>query len=677
MVKVSAELPRTAQGEVNLPLWVDQLVAEHDHLHSTRLQNVSSWLSKHHADLLPMGLELAETVAELKMDMDSVLAALIYRGVREERFDADQLAAVVGVEATRIANAVANLATSSLLEMSNSPLLEKEQQDQVENIKRMLISMINDPRVAVVKLAERVMVLRRAKHFDSVRRRRIAAEASQVFAPLAGRLGIWQLKWELEDLSLRYTEEQAYQDIAQQLRAKRAEREVQVEHMIDQVRGLLRGHGIDAVVYGRAKHIYSIWRKMQSKGVSFDQVYDVRAVRVVVNSLAECYAALGVLHATWSHIPSEFDDYIANPKENGYQSIHTAVTAADGRTLEIQIRTAAMHEDAELGVCAHWSYKDGQAEDGTFAAKMDWLRQVIEWHEDLGGTTTLSALLAHRVNDDRIFVSTPKGHVVELPYGATGLDFAYRVHTDVGHACAGVRVNGVAAPLYRPLETGQQVEVLTRANAAPLRDWLEAELRLVRTDRARAKLFSYFRHLSRELQIEVGRATLLDKLLALGLSEVDPQVPTQATLQPQQLAVLLKVTGKPDADALFAAVGAGELSCLDVLVSGLQKGLQSDTEPLVGAAVQAFPLAFPLNVGLRVVGANRDGLLHDITQVIGDLDLSLSGTTGRVSNDADDAIITLDVTVSGWPQSVKLVSYLSLLEGVKDIRRINSGGAQA
>jgi GTP pyrophosphokinase len=657
MVNVRGDVPRTPQGNVNIPLWVDKLLEDHDHLDSQRLEAVGGWLSAAHPDLLAVGLELAELVAELNMDLASVIAGLVYRGVREGRYDDAELAAVVGQESAHIAGDVAQLATSSLLEMSNSPLLEKEHQDQVENIKRMLISLINDPRVAVVKLAERVMALRHAKNYDPARRARIAQEASGVFAPLAGRLGIWQLKWELEDLALRYTQEAAYQEIARQLQAKRAEREIQVEHMIDQVRGLLRGHGIDAVVYGRAKHIYSIWRKMQSKGVSFDQVYDVRAVRVVVNNLAECYAALGVIHATWPHIPSEFDDYIANPKENGYQSIHTAVTAADGRTLEIQIRTVAMHEDAELGLCAHWSYKDGVSEDGNFAAKMDWLRQVIEWHEDLGGTASLRSLLAHRVNEERIFVSTPKGHVVELPHGATGLDFAYRVHTDVGHACAGVRVNGVLTPLYRRLETGQQVEVLTEADGEPRRDWLEAGLRYVCSDRARAKLYSYFRHLEPRRQQEIGRDSLTRKLTALGLEQVITQ----------QMGDIAAASGKQDVQALYAAVGSAELSGIDVLVNWLQRHAAGSQLQLPGIET----LEFPQTVRLRVVADNRDGLLHDITQVVGDMKLSLSGTTGRVSNPAGSAIITVDVMLSEWLQSVKFVSYLNLLEGVTEIRRIS------
>jgi len=655
MVKVSAELPRNDDGRINLPLWADQLCDTHDHLQSAQIEAAGSALAAGHPDLLPIGVELAEMVADLNMDQAAVMAAMIYRAAREQRIGHAELVELVGDDAANIANQVAAMATASLLEMSNSPLIEKEQGDQVENVKRLLVSMIQDPRVAVLKLAERVLALRRAKSYEPARRMRIAQEASGIFAPLAGRLGIWQLKWELEDLALRYTEEEAYQSIARHLRGKRTEREVQMEHIIDQVRGLLRGHGIDAVVYGRAKHIYSIWRKMQSKGVTFDQVYDVRAVRVVVGTLAECYAALGVLHAAWQHIPSEFDDYIANPKENGYQSIHTAVTAADGRTLEVQIRTVAMHEDAELGVCAHWSYKDGAAEDGSFAAKMDWLRQVMEWHDDLGGTQSLRALLAHRVSEDRIYISTPKGHVIDLPRGATGLDFAYRVHTDIGHSARHVRVNGVEAPLNRVLENGQQVEIVTRDGAEPQRDWLEPELGFVMTDRARAKLYSHFRNLALPLQIEIGRRALLDKLAALGWSETSDT----------ELQGLASELGKQDSDAMWRAVGAGECSAVAAVLKFLAARPNHEQLNLPGIDDDEFPVS----IRYRIEVENRDGMLRDITALIGDLQLPLTGTTARVSNPPQQAIITVDVTISGWLQCVKFISLLGLIEGVIEVRR--------
>jgi len=655
VVKVRADLPRTPEGQISLPLWVESLCVDHPHLNGRQLEDFITWLADNEPDLVVMSLELAELVAELNMDQASVLAGLIYRGVRQQRFDEQLTVERVGEDAAGIALSVAAMATTSLLEMSSSALQEKEQQDQVENIKHMLVALIDDVRVAVVKLAERVLVMRHAKNYEPARLKRIAEEASGVFAPLAGRLGIWQLKWELEDLALRYTHEDVYQNIAKSLRGKRAEREVQVEHMVDQLRGLLRSEGIDALVVGRAKHIYSIWRKMKSKGVLFDQVYDVRAVRVVVDTLAECYAALGVIHTTWTHIPSEFDDYIANPKENGYQSIHTAVTASDGRTLEIQIRTEAMHEDAELGVCAHWSYKDDRGEDSNYGAKMDWLRQVMEWHEDLGGTQPLSALLQQRISSDRIFVSTPKGHVVELPGSSTVLDFAYRVHTDVGHACRGARVNGMLGRLNMVLETGQQVEVITQPGGGPQRDWLESELGFVHTDRAKAKLFSYFRNLSEFDQIELGRALLQEKFEAMGIGTIDAQ----------DLTEFAPAVGKASADEIWRALGAGELSFIEVILALLEHGPSREQLNLPGISDHEFPES----ARFRVVGENRDGLLHDITQVIGGMGIALTGTTGRVSNPGAQAIITVDVTLTSLSQKVEFVSYLGLIEGVTEIRK--------
>jgi len=656
LVKVRSDLPRSPQGQVNLPLWVDQLCSKHEHLDSAQLESVAGWLNdQNKPDLLLIGLELSELVADLKMDQASVLAALVYRGVRENRLAPAALAKAIGSEPMGIAQSVAAMATTSLLEMTNSPILEKEHQDQVENIKRMLVSLIQDARVAVVKLAERVLALRHAKNDEGTRRQRIALEAQQIFAPLAGRLGIWQLKWELEDLSLRYLERAAYQDIAKNLAGKRVEREAQVEHIIDQVRGLLRGHGIDAVVYGRAKHIYSIWRKMQKKGVPVEQVHDMRAVRVVVDTLAECYAALGVLHNTWAHIPREFDDYVANPKENGYQSIHTAVTAADGRTLEIQIRTKRMHEDAELGVCAHWSYKGGQREEGSYADKMDWLRQVMQWHDELAGKETLRDLLQNQVREDRIFVATPKGHVLDLPSGATVLDFAYRVHTDLGHGCRGAQVNAMLVPLNRVLETGQKVQVISGNSKSPQRDWLEPSLGYVVTDRARAKIYTYFRGLSQSEQIEVGHQTIESKLDALGLGR----------MHDADLSHLLNAQGLPDQDALYAAVGTGARSSVDWVIKMLEdKSLQGQLS-LFPAEVAPFPGTHRF----ELTGENRAGLLHDITQVIGDLCLPLTGTWAQVNHATAQAMITVDVTLVDWPQSVRLVSYLNLIDGVAELRK--------
>ena len=659
MVKVRDDLPRLADGTLDLRSWTQRLAAEHGGLNPDRLFEVCDWTASFGQDLLFMGLELAELVAQLKMDQSAVFAALVYRGVRRQIYPQQDLQAQIGSDATRLVNAVAAMATTSLLEMSNSALLEKEQQDQVENIKRMLVSMIDDARVAVVKLAERVLVLRHAKDYDPVRRQRIAQEASDIFAPLAGRLGIWQLKWELEDLSLRYTQEEVYKHIAAQLQGKRAEREAQVELMVDQVRALLRGHGIEAAVFGRAKHIYSIWRKMQKKGVSLDQVYDVRAVRVVVDNLAQCYAALGIIHTTWQHIPSEFDDYVAMPKENGYQSIHTAVTANDGKTLEIQIRTMAMHEDAELGVCAHWSYKDGAGEEGGYSAKMDWLRQVMEWHDELDGTETIGTLLQHRVSDARIYVSTPKGHVLDLPVGSTVLDFAFRIHTDVGLSCIGARIEDRSIPVWQTLQTGQQVEVITDPGATPQREWLEPELGFVHTDRARAKLVHYFRTRSAEEKQQLGEA-----LLVRYLSMLVSQVPSD-----RLLARLQEHWQRADQATLLSDLGAGVLSLLTLLREVLQQpaefGLELKQLPLPGVSEDGQRQV----TRFKIIATNRDGLLRDLTSLVASLKQTLTASTGRVSNDATQAIITLDVSLDDWSACIKLASFLCQVEGVTQVQK--------
>jgi len=650
MVNVRESLPLTNTGELDLDAATQRLCEGHVHLQADEVRQVVALLDAELRGIAVRDLELAETVAELNMDQPSVLAAMVYRTVRRAKLPAERVIEIVGSEAAEIAHSVAAMATSSLLEMSNSPLLEKERQDQVENVKRMLASLIDDARVAVVKLAERVLALRQAKRYEPQRRIRIAQEAQGVFAPLAGRLGIWQLKWELEDLSLRYTNETAYKEIAKSLQGRRVEREAQVEQIVEHVKTLLSGQDIHAQVYGRAKHIYSIWRKMQHKNVAMDQVYDVRAVRVIVGSLAECYAALGVIHSTWQHLPAEFDDYIANPKENGYRSIHTAVTGSDGHGLEIQIRTHAMHQDAELGVCAHWSYKHDDAADANYDAKMDWLRQVMEWHEELGGTERISTLLQHRVAMPRLFVSTPKGHVLDLPAGATVLDFAYRVHTELGHACEGGLVNGQAANLSRELVTAQQVSIVRGDSTVPSRDWAERDIGYVTTDRARAKIVAFFRGLS-DLEKEAeGRASLMRLCLGLGLEK-----PSDREIE--------RLCSAPVDEAL-RALGAAETSLVEVVLRWMQDSISQVALPGID------PLPGPERAVFRVEGNNRDGLLNELTQLVTQLGLGLTSTTGRVSNDAQRAIITLEVDLEDPLLTLKFVSYLQHIRDVDSVVKL-------
>lgn len=408
--------------------------------------------------------------------------------------------------------------------------------------------MVDDVRVALIKLAERTCAIRAVKHADDEKRLRVAREVFDIYAPLAHRLGIGHIKWELEDISFRYLEPEQYKQIAKLLHERRLDREQYINDVMKQLRDELSATGIKADISGRAKHIYSIWRKMQRKGLQFSQIYDVRAVRVLVPEVRDCYTALGIVHTLWRHIPKEFDDYIANPKENGYRSLHTAVIGPDGKVLEVQIRTNAMHEEAELGVCAHWKYKGTDAKGGSdhYEEKMAWLRQVLEWHEELGDIGGLAEQLKVDIEPDRVYVFTPDGHAIDLPKGATPLDFAYRVHTQIGHNCRGAKINGRIVPLTYSLHTGEQVEIITSKNGAPSRDWLNPNLGYITTSRARAKIVHWFKLQDREQNVAAGKAMLERDLSRLALAAVD-------------FAKLAEKCNLKTVEDMYAALGAGDL----------------------------------------------------------------------------------------------------------------------
>ncbi len=426
-----------------------------------------------------------------------------------------------------------------------------QQDGQLDNIRKMLLAMVDDVRVALVKLAERTVIIRAVKESDPERQQKVAREVFDIYAPLAHRLGVGQLKWELEDLSFRYLQPGAYKKVAKLLDEKRLDREHYIDEVISSLRGHLERNGIrGAQVYGRAKHIYSIWRKMQKKHLDFGEVYDVRAVRVLVREMRDCYAALGIVHSLWKHVPKEFDDYIASPKENGYQSLHTAVVGPERKMLEVQIRTFDMHEEAELGVCAHWRYKEGSKagrKSRSYEQRIAWLRQVLEWHDELGDNAdTMIDELKHGLVSDRVYVFTPDGHVVDLEAGATPVDFAYHIHTEVGHRCRGAKVNGHIVPLNYNLNTGEQVEILTAKEGGPSRDWMTPSLGYVATSSARARIQQWFKRQDRDVHIAQGRAILERETSRLALDRIDLDA-----LAPQ---MNLK-TG----DDLLAALGAGDL----------------------------------------------------------------------------------------------------------------------
>ena len=660
MVSVSSAVPKLPDGNIDIAQWSQRLVQGHARLQHEPLEEAAAWLSGFGDSLLLQSLELAEMVAELRLDQAAVLAAMTYPGLRRSLFDEDGLERRVGDQATRLCVSVATLATSSLLEVSDRPVLGGEDNRQVENIKRMMVSLIQDFRVAVIKLAERVQALRYAKDYDEARQQRIAREAASIFAPLANRMGMWQLKWELEDLSLRYLREDIYLGIAKQLKRRRQEREEQIAELVEVIQGQLAKAGITARVKGRAKNIFSIWRKMQSKGIALDDVHDVRAVRIVVNDLASCYASLGIIHSTWSHVPSEFDDYIAVPKENGYQSIHTAITFDDGRSLEVQIRTREMHENAELGVCAHWAYKEGTDEPDAsgYAEKMGWLRQVIDWHETLDGIESLPDLLAQRVAEDRIYVSTPRGHVLDLAAGATVLDFAYRIHTELGHTCTGGYIDGELAPTRRPLKTGEQVEIVSGGPVRPHRAWLEPRLGFMRTHRAKANVAAFFRSDSQMKSARRGKRILQNVVTGAGAASLDDE----------GFAHLARLLDYADTKTFFVAVALGQHSYISLANRMLTESGLADTLGLWrDIAPDAIP-HYPSRCGFQIIAKNRESLLRDITTLLADQGLPIAKASGELL-DEELAQIKVEVQISDWLACLELLSHLSYLRGALQVVR--------
>ena len=574
MVKVREDHPLLHDGSLDIDRWLEEVTHTSD-LHNPEELREALELAKKLSDeaianrtywsidSVQMGIEMAQTLIDLRLDNASIIAAILYRAVREGRLALQKVERQFGEEVAKLIEGVLRMAAISAIQNSSDEVVLGQRQAQVDNLRKMLVAMIDDVRVALIKLAERTSAIRAVKDAPVEKRRKVAEEVFNIYAPLAHRLGIGHLKWELEDLSFRYLQPDAYKKIASLIDEKRLARQDYIDSVVKTLRDELNAADIHCDVYGRAKHIYSIWRKMSRKNLDFSKIYDIRAVRILVPELRDCYATLGIVHSLWRHIPNEFDDYIANPKENGYRSLHTAVIGPDGKVLEVQIRTHAMHEDAELGVCAHWLYKgtDINAKDQGYEQKIAWLRQVLEWQEDLDDLPRFFGELRSDINPDRIYVFTPEGHVVDLPTEATPVDFAYRVHTEVGNKCRGAKVDGRIVPLTYRLNTGEQVEILTHPAAHPSRDWLYPDSGYIHTARARAKVAHWFKLQDRDKNIEEGRQLVLHEMDRLDL--VDEPL--------HDVARQLNMKAVED---MFAAVGAGDLR-LGQIIHQLLK--QADT----------------------------------------------------------------------------------------------------
>lgn len=423
---------------------------------------------------------------------------------------------------------------------------------QAEILRKMLLAVASDPRFVVARLAVQLVRLRGAKGAPATDRQRLALETQEIYAPLASRLGVWQLKWELEDLAFRYLHDEDYRRLAAALNEKRADRERYIEALCDTLRTELARAGVNAEVYGRPKHIFSIYRKMQRKQLAFEQVFDVRAVRIVCADVPQCYAALGVVHGRWPYIQAEFDDYIATPKDNDYRSIHTAVVGPEGKPVEVQIRTAAMHEHAELGVAAHWRYKEGRARDAAYERKIEWVRRLLDPGDAPEGAADFIEQVRAELFEDRIYVMTPKGELKDLPRGATPLDFAYHLHSDIGHRCKGAKVNGRIVPLTYALKNGEVVEIITGKTPSPSRDWLAPEQGFLVSSRNRSKVRAWFRKLGEADNRAAGRIIMERELGRVGAG-------------PQIASALVQELKAHDLDTLHRWLGEGEVSVTQLL----------------------------------------------------------------------------------------------------------------
>ena len=527
--------------------------------------------------------ERAVAVARLLLmqgaDPETIAAALVSQAIPERELDLDAVQAAFGLELTVLLRGVAR---AGRIEALNSTGADFEQ------LRKMLLAIAEDVRVVLIKLAERVVYLRSITKADEAVRRAAGRQTLELFAPLANRLGVSEVKWELEDFSFRYTEPELYKKIAELLDEKRNDREAYIQRVIARIDAELAAVGISAKIQGRPKHIYSIWRKMRGKNVAFERLYDIRAVRVIVRNIRECYTVLGVVHDLWTPVEGEFDDYIANPKANEYKSLHTAVVGPEGKTLEVQIRTEDMHQHSEHGVAAHWRYKEGSRADKAFDSKIAWLRQVLAWKQEVLEGESARDEARRDLFEDTIYVLTPQGRVVDLPAGSTPLDFAYHVHTDLGHRCRGAKVDGQMVPLNYKLANAQRVEIMAAKQGGPSRDWLSPQTGYLASSRALAKVRQWFRHEDFSKDVAEGRAKIDKELQRLGSTGESHER-------------LAHATGYPKLEDFYAALGREEVSArqIEIAVRGEAPAAPAPPAPMVASAPSKT------SSGVLVLGVNN------------------------------------------------------------------------
>jgi len=686
-----------------------------------------------HAECQTKSLEMVEILASLNLDKDSLCAAFLIPLIQYECIELTYIEENYSKAIYLLCKGVGQMDAIKALQQNQSNNVSV---NQIDNIRRMLLAMVEDVRAVVIKLAERLCYLRLVKNAEEDTRVLAAKETANIYAPLANRLGIGQLKWELEDISFRYLHPDVYKNIAQQLDEKRLAREQYMTDFVANLAKELKVLNIQGNVFGRPKHIYSIWKKMQQKSLDFEQLFDVRAVRVVVEKLQDCYGALGIVHTNWQHLPNEFDDYVATPKANGYQSIHTVVLGPNGRSVEVQIRTQQMDDDAELGVAAHWRYKEGSASGKTtgFDDKVSWLRKILQWQEDVSESGELLDELRSQVFEDRIYVFTPNGDVVDLPVGSTPLDFAYYIHSNVGHCCIGAKVFGRIVPFTHKLQTGDQVEVLTSKHPNPSRDWLNPNLHYIHASRNRAKIQQFFRLQDRDKNIAVGKEQLDQELAKLHIEQFDieplvkrfnikstvelhaaigsggarlhqvvnfihqqdEKLKPEEEIDPQSLVRHPQQSKKSQVDANGITVsGVGNLlthmaKCChpvpgDEIVGFITQGRGISVHRI---DCEQFSAALKLQperevevqwgdknqqgyqVTVKIVASDRHGLFRDISTIIANERVSIVGMDSHSDSQKQLVNMTLNVEIANNEILARLISKLSQINDVIDVKRL-------
>ncbi len=681
-------------------------------------------------ELMWDGIEMVEILHSLNMDDDSLVAAMLFPLVKGNVIDLAQVK-------EDFSNQVKNL-VKGVLEMDNIRQLSANSSSdlQIDNIRRMLLAMVDDFRCVVIKLAERIAYLREKHRYSEEDMVLAAKECSHIYAPLANRLGIGQLKWELEDYCFRALHPQCYRQIAKfDLAERRLDREKYIADFVADLTACLSEELDDVEVYGRPKHIYSIWKKMQKKHLRFDQLFDIRAVRVIVPKLEDCYTALSIIHTKYKHLSEHFDDYIAQPKPNGYQSIHTVVLGKGDKTIEIQIRTRQMHEDAELGVAAHWKYKEGAtAGRSGYEEKIVWLRKLLAWQNDIADSGDVVAEMRSQVFDDRVYVFTPKGEVIDLPKNATPLDFAYAIHSEIGHRCIGAKIAGRIVPFTYHLQMGDQVEIITQKQPNPSRDWLNPNTGFVNTSKARSKIIAWFKKLDREKNIPLGKEALESEMNRLGL-----------TLKQIENYALPRYNLK-QIDDLYAGIGGGDIK-LNQLMHYLQSKLIKPTaeqedkavlkqlnkhnhqknqngqiiiegvgnlmhsiarccQPIYGDEIVGYitqgrgisihkkdceqlfelqslnpsrvvdaqwgnNLGGGLSLTIRVIANDRNGLLRDVSAIMANEKVNVLSVSSRTDIKRSLAIINMEIQMPNTEILNKLLSRVAQLDDVIEAKRAN------